>query len=91
MLHGEIKMNHVVIGEYTAVHHRDYQGYRDYKCTIWYRHTDGYIYEAEWDMWGRHFKPDGAISLAAKVLMDGYKKAKKRPIQTDFPVEEGNQ
>jgi len=78
MLHGEVKMNNVVIGEWKAEHVRDYDGYRDYDCEIWYRHTDGYLYEARWNMWGRHHKGDGALSLAAKVIQQGQLKATKK-------------
>lgn len=77
MLHGDIKMNGVVIGEWTAAHDGQFQDFRTYQCTLWYRKTDGHIYEAEWEMWGHH-KGDGAVTLAERVLKEGRHKAKKR-------------
>lgn len=77
MLHGTVEMNHVVIGEWQAEHIRDHNGFRDYHCKFWVRKEDGYVYEAEWDVWG-HRRGDGAASLAAKILQQGNAKAKRR-------------
>jgi hypothetical protein len=81
MLHGPIELNHVVIGEWTATRkNTPKQEFNIYACTLWYRGTDGYIYEAEWEIWGVH-GGNGAISLAARVLLEGNMKAKRRPVR----------
>lgn len=76
MLHGDIRINDVVIGEWTATHEKGDE-FRYYNCTLWYENTDGYVYEAEWEMWG-HLKGDGAVTLAERVLKEGRHRAKKR-------------
>lgn len=83
MLHGDIRVNDVVIGEWTATNktHKVEQ-FRAYDCTLWYRGTDGYIYEAAWEIWG-HLRGDGAITLGERVLKEGRHRAKRRMVNTD--------
>ena len=58
----DIKMNDVVIGQATAAHRNENNGFRGYDCTMWYRDRDGYLYEAEWELWG-HLKADCAVPV----------------------------
>lgn len=77
MLHGDIKVNGSLIGQWTAVNKDNtHKQFRRYDCTLWYRGLDGYLYEAEWELWG-HGSP-GAIGLAERVLREGKFRAKKR-------------
>lgn len=78
MLHGNVEVNNVVIGEWTATrrHTTTKRQFNTYDCTLWYRGLDGYNYRAEWEIWGIH-KGNGAISLAARVLHEGMTKARR--------------
>lgn len=83
MLHGNVELNGTVIGQWTAtrtgpVKHE----FNDYFCTIWYRGTDGYLYERQWHIWGHH-AGNGAFSLAARVLQEGGMHAKRKRIRDD--------
>lgn len=77
MLEVEISMNGITLGKATAEHVADRNGFRDYKCTLTYQGTDGYWYDAEWDMWG-HLRDDGAVTLAERLLKEGRHKAKRQ-------------
>lgn len=78
MLHGDIRINDVTIGGWTATRRKttEKSQFRHYDCTLNYRGLDGYQYEAEWEIWGIH-KSNGAISLAARVLHEGMTKARR--------------
>lgn len=78
MLHGEVKINNVVIGEWSAIRRKGPVGeqFRTYDCWLEYRGTDGYMYEATWVIWGEGHM-NGAISLAARVLREGMTKAER--------------
>ena len=84
MLHGEIKLNDQLIGEWTAVrkkrfypHEHDDEGgpYHRYDCTIEYRDMQGYLMRANFPVWHRF--GDGAMRLASRVIAIGYDKAKR--------------
>lgn len=82
MLHGDIRVNDVVICEWTAANigHTNtglVGEFRRYHCTLWYRASDGYIYDADWEIWG-HMMGDGAVTLAERVLKEGKHRAKRR-------------
>jgi hypothetical protein len=83
MLHGNVELNHVVIGEWTATRTgTTKKEFNDYHCTIWYRGTDGYLYTHDWHIWGMH-SGNGAFSLAARVLQEGNAHAKRKPVNTE--------
>ena len=85
MLSGNVEMNGIVIGEWTATRRNPDSKpdqFNDYWCTLWYRGLDGYIYEADWEIWAVGHR-NGAISLAARVLFEGMNKAKKRIPNTE--------
>lgn len=78
MLQGDIKINDVMIGGWTATRRLSTEKgeFRHYDCTLNYRGLDGYQYEAKWEIWGVHGS-NGAISLAARVLQEGMVKARR--------------
>jgi len=76
MLHGEIKINDQVIGEWTATNVGTRHGFAVYACTLTYQGLDGYSYHAEWNVWGQA-RRNGAVSLAARVLQEGMSHAKR--------------
>jgi hypothetical protein len=82
MLHGDVRINDIVIGEYKATNIGVTDGHARYDCWISYRGLDGYMYEAKWQIWGV-FKGNGAISLASRVLREGMTKAKRVYPNTD--------
>jgi hypothetical protein len=83
MLHGEIKVNNIVIGEWKAVRRsHDLRDFNDYDCYLTYRNMAGYPMEAAWVMQG-HAHNNGAVSLAARVLMEGMTRLKVKPMERD--------
>ncbi len=82
MLTIDIKMNDVLIGQATAAHTEEIKGegvgtFRKYNATMWYRDRDGYLYEAEWDIWG-HRPGDGAVTLGERLLKEGRHRLKRK-------------
>lgn len=82
MLHGEIKVNEQVIGEWTAVRIQEIDGFCDYDCHMTYTNMAGYPMEAAWTLRG-HAMGNGAVSLAARVLSEGMQHLKVRPLPRD--------
>lgn len=86
MLHGEIKVNNVEIGRWTAVRKEEVgldkanPMYR-YECHMDYRNSAGYPMEAAFEV--RHNYKDGAVLLASKVLLQGMSQLKVKPIGRD--------
>lgn len=77
MLHGEVKVNGNVIGEWKAVRQTmDANQFNNYNCFIRFQDMQGYTNEARWELIGHGFG-NGAISLAARVLREGMTKAKR--------------
>lgn len=72
MLHGEIKVNHHVIGEWKAVRtgRETRTGFNEYDCTFKYTDTRGYRFEAQFLL--EHRYGDGAACLAVAVQKEGY-------------------
>lgn len=72
-LHGEIKVNDLVIGGWEAQRttprldkdKRDGENYT-YRCKVWRRMEDGKEWREEFEV--RHWYEDGALELASKVL-----------------------
>lgn len=68
MLHGEIKVNDHVIGEWKAVRQsHDLRDTNNYECTMTYTNQAGYPMEAAWIIFDHHYNM-GAAGLAARVL-----------------------
>jgi hypothetical protein len=83
MLHGDIKVNNVVVGEWTAVRKsHDLRDFNDYHCTMEYRNMQGRLMEAEWDLRGQSVV-NGAAGLAARVLSEGIARLKEKPMRTE--------
>lgn len=77
MLHGDIRVNGILIGEWTAVRQNNTQkDFNDYRCEINFRDVQGYPCHAEWHMTGHRYG-DGAVMLAARVLSEGMAKARR--------------
>lgn len=77
MLHGEIKVNNTVIGEWKAVRKtRDLRDFNEYDCTVTYRDMQGYPCEAKWTIYGQGYG-NGAVSLAARVLTEAVGKLER--------------
>ena len=77
MLHGEIKVNNIVIGEWKAVRKQQRaQEFNDYECFLYYRDVQGYPCEAHWTLHGHEYN-GGAVGLAARVLSEGLSRAKR--------------
>jgi len=70
MLHGEIKVNDVTVGEWSAVRKAEHEGFAEYECRLLYRNVSGYLQEAQWTLRG-HAVGNGPISLGARVLQEG--------------------
>ena len=72
MLHGEIKVNDIVVGDWTAV--RAEQVALDvhmYDCTVKYRNLAGYPLRGDFRV--RHRYSNGAVALSAHILSEaGY-------------------
>lgn len=82
MLHGEIKMNGITIGEWFAERReRHYPPNEEngplylYECFLKYRDIGGYPMEAKYEV--KHRYGDGALRLAANVIAKGKEKAKR--------------
>lgn len=80
MIEGTLDIGGNEIGRWTAARgERLYGEYKDtyyeYNCTLDYRGTDGYPYHAEFPV--PHRYGDGALVLAAKVLIQGHLKKKR--------------
>lgn len=71
MLHGDVRINDYVIGEWQAVRRQDKEkaNFPNYDCTLTYQGLDGYNYKAEWVLIGQG--RGNGISLAARVLTEG--------------------
>lgn len=83
MLHGDIRVNDVVVGKWTAVRKTaDLRDFNEYHCTLEYRNMKGYMEYAEWDLIG-HFNGNGALTLAARVLREGIPQLKVKPLTTE--------
>lgn len=78
MLHGDVRINDHLIGEWTATRQRATEKgqFVNYDCTLVYTALDGYTYKAEWVLIGQG-RQNGGISLAARVLTEGMGKAKR--------------
>ena len=77
MLHGEIKVNDTVIGEWKAIRRSaDLREFGEYDCIVTYRDMQGYPCEAKWTMYG-HYRGDGAMSLAGKVMTQAIAKLQR--------------
>lgn len=78
MLHGEVKVNHTVVGEWRAVRQTmDTNEFNNYDCYIEFRDMKGCLNEARWELIG-HAYVNGAMSLAARVIHEGMTRAKRK-------------
>lgn len=69
MLHGEIKVNEIVIGEWTAEREEPVAlDVHMYACTVKYRNLAGYPLRADFRVKHRH--SNGAVALAAHILSE---------------------
>lgn len=83
MLHGEIKVNDVVIGTWTAARtNSKINNFGEYDCHVTYRDTQGYPCEARWRMVGQAHS-NGALSLAARVLMEAGAHIQRKRVDND--------
>lgn len=71
-LHGEVKVNHNTIGEWSAVRKEAVENsVHRYECVVEYRNIRGYLTKAEFNV--EHAYGDGALMLASKVLSEAPK------------------
>lgn len=83
MLHGEIKVNDTVIGEWQAVRQtHDLRDTNNYECRMTYRNKAGYPMEAAWIIFDHNYN-DGAAMLAARVLYEGMRRLRVKPMTRD--------
>lgn len=83
MLHGEIKVNDHVIGEWQAVRmSHDLRDANDYECRMTYRNMAGYPMEAAWILREHDFKM-GAAALAGRVILEGMSRLRVKPLRDD--------
>lgn len=68
MLHGEIKVNHHVIGEWVAQNAGIRMDSGIYRCWVVYTDMQGYTYERRFFI--NHNYGDGALALGAKVMLE---------------------
>lgn len=66
-LHGEIKVNGVVIGEWSAVRRGKTEEVNRYDCKVWYIDTEHRRMNAKFAV--THKPQDGALVLASRVLL----------------------
>lgn len=83
MLHGDIQINHVVIGKWTACNVRDRAGFADYECTLELRNQKGRMEYATFILEG-HQKGGGALSLAARVMTTGMNMLRPRNLAVEL-------
>lgn len=73
-LHGEIKVNNVVIGAWGAVRKEEVRpGTYRYECFYWMDGLDGHRYTAQFNL--HHQYALGASWLARRVLSTGHREA----------------
>lgn len=83
MLHGDIKVNGNVIGEWQAVRTSpDLRDDNEYDCRMTYRNLAGYPMEAAWRITDHHYKA-GAAALAARVIAEGMERLRVKPMDSD--------
>lgn len=83
MLHGDIKVNNQVIGEWQAIRmSADLRDFNDYECRMTYRNMAGYPMEACW-MLRQHAANNGAVALTARILMEGMTHLRTKPVRED--------
>lgn len=70
MISGDIKINDVALGGWSAENVGTHEGFATYDCTLWYTDNKGYANKARWRLFG-HNRADGAVSLAARILLEG--------------------
>lgn len=69
MLHGNIELNHNVIGNWRAVRKEAVgNSVHRYRCVVEHRNIRGYLMKAEFNV--EHAYVDGALILASKVLAE---------------------
>lgn len=77
MLHGNIEVNHNVIGTWRAVRKEAVApNVHRYECKVGYRNIDGYPMQAKFDV--EHTYGDGALILASRVLAEAPEHLVKR-------------
>ena len=75
MLHGEVKVNHHVIGTWRAVRQTmDQNEYNTYNVTVQYTDMAGYKYKAAFEH--THKFTDGALVLTGNIMLECVKHMK---------------
>lgn len=67
MIHGDVRINDVVVGDWKAENLGQRSGFANYDCYVKWRDTDGALYEADFTIFGVSTS-NNAISLAAHIL-----------------------
>lgn len=79
-LHGDIKVNHHVIGTWSAQNAGPTMDAGIYRCHVIYTDIRGYTKERRFFI--KHNYGDGALVLGAKVMLE-YDKRRDWPVQTE--------